>query len=79
MRVDVASFPGSPLASTKIKNGGVEPGTDSHVILQHDDITVIITKVVTQLCSHVIGNSNSYDITVSCDYVGETSGQLKQQ
>ena len=77
--MNIASFPGSPLAPTNNKTRGGEPGTDSHVILQHNDITVIIAKVMTQLCSHVIGNSNSYDITVSCDYVGETSGQLKQQ
>ena len=79
MRVDIASFPGSPLTPTKNKNGGGEPGTDLHVIWQHDDITVIITKVVTQLCSDVIGNLNSYDITVSCDCVDETLEQLKQQ
>ena len=51
----VASFPGCPLAPMKNKTGGGEPGTDSHVILWHDDITAIITKVMTQLCSHVIG------------------------
>ena len=51
----IASFPGSPLAPTKNKNGGGELGTDSHVISRHDDVTAIITKVVTQLCSHVIG------------------------
>ena len=37
------------------KNGGREPGTDLHVILQHDDVTVINANVVTQLCNHVIG------------------------
>ena len=51
----LALFPGSPLAPTKNKNGGGEPGTDSHVISRHVDVTAIITKVVTQLCSHVIG------------------------
>ena len=54
-REQVASFPGSPLTPTKNKNGGGEPGTDSHVISRHNDVTAIITKVVTQLCSHVIG------------------------
>ena len=49
----VASFPGSPLApNKKIKT---EPGIDLHVISRHDDVTAIIAKVVTQLCSHVIG------------------------
>ena len=28
----LALFPGSPLAPTKNKNGGGEPGTDSHVM-----------------------------------------------
>ena len=51
----LASFPGSPLPSMKNKNGGRKPGINSHVILQHDDITAIITKVVMQLCRHVIG------------------------
>ena len=48
----IALFPGSPLAPPKNRKGGGEPGTD---ILRHDDVTAIITKVVTQLCSHVIG------------------------
>ena len=51
----VASFPGFPLAPTKNKNGGGEPGTNSHLISRHVDVTAIITKVVMQLCSHVIG------------------------
>ena len=77
----VASFPGSPLAPTKNKNGGGEPGTDSHVISRHVDVTAIITKVVTQLCSHVIGwlEQLRYTIQVSCDCVGETSARVKQQ
>ena len=29
----LASFPGSPLAPMKNRNGGGEPGIDSHVIL----------------------------------------------
>ena len=37
----------------KNENGVGEPGIDLHVILWHGDITAIITKVVTQLCSHV--------------------------
>ena len=40
----LASFPGSPLAPTKYKNRRGEPGIDSHAILQHNDITAIITK-----------------------------------
>ena len=40
----LASFPGSPLASTKNRKGGGEPGTDSHVISRHNDVTAIITK-----------------------------------
>ena len=52
---NLASFPGSPLASTKNRQGGGEPGTDSHVISQHDDVTAIITKIVMQLCSHMMG------------------------
>ena len=32
------------------KNGAGEPGIDSHVILWHDNITAVITKVVMQLC-----------------------------
>ena len=43
-----------PLASTKNINGEGKPGTDLHVILRHN-VTTIITKIVTQLCSHVIG------------------------
>ena len=39
---NVASFPGSPLAPTKNKNGGREPGTDSHVISRHDDFALTI-------------------------------------
>ena len=50
----LASFPGSPLAPTKNKKGGGEPGTDSHVTSRHNDVAAIITKVVAQLCSHVI-------------------------
>ena len=46
---------GSPLAPTKNKNGGGEPGIDSHVISRHVDVTAIIAKIVTQLCSHVMG------------------------
>ena len=38
----VASFPGSPLVSTKNRNRGGEPGIDSHVIPWHDDVTAII-------------------------------------
>ena len=53
--VQLASFPGSPLAPTKNKNGGGEPGIDSHVISRHIDVTAIIAKIVTQLCSHVMG------------------------
>ena len=30
--VQLASFPGSPLAPTKNKNGGEEPGIDLHMI-----------------------------------------------
>ena len=51
----LALFPGSPLALTKKKNRGGEPGSDSHMISWHNDITAIIAKVVTPLCSHVIG------------------------
>ena len=48
----------------KNKNGGGEPGIDSHAILWHDNITAIIAKVVTQLCKHMIGSySSSYGIT----------------
>ena len=50
----VALFPGSPLVLTKTK-GDREPGTNSHVILWHNNVTALIAKVVTQLCSHVIG------------------------
>ena len=42
MSMWVASFPGSPLAPTKNRKGGGEPGIDSHVIPRHDDITAII-------------------------------------
>ena len=52
---ELASFPGSPLALMKNKNGGGEPGIDSHVILWHDDVIAIIAKAVAQLCSHVMG------------------------
>ena len=57
MGILLASFPGSPLTPTKNENGagGGEPGTDSHVMSRHVNVTAIITKVVTQLCSHVIG------------------------
>ena len=37
------------------KNRGGEPGIDSHVISWHNNVTALITKVVTQLCSQVIG------------------------
>ena len=43
----MASFPGSPLTPMKNKNRGGELGIDSYVILQHEDVTAIITKVVT--------------------------------
>ena len=39
---EVASFPDSPLAPTKDRKGEGEPGSDSHVILQHDNVTAII-------------------------------------
>ena len=39
---EVASFPGSPLAPTKDRKGGGEPGSNSHVIPQHDDVMTII-------------------------------------
>ena len=48
----LASFPGSPLTPTKNKNGGGEPGIDSHLISWHNNVTV---NVVMQLCSHMIG------------------------
>ena len=48
-RASLASFPGSPLALTKNKNRGGESGINSHVISRHNDVTAIITKVVTQL------------------------------
>ena len=51
----VASFPGSLLTSMKNKNGGGEPGIDSHMISRRDDITATIAKVMTDSCSHVIG------------------------
>jgi len=51
----VASFPGSLLTPMKNKNGGGEPGIDSHMISRHDNITAIIAKVVTHSCRHVIG------------------------
>ena len=38
----------------KKKEGG-ELGVESNVNVRHDDITAIIAKVKTQLCSHVIG------------------------
>ena len=41
----LASFPGSPLAPTKNKNGGGEPGTDSHVISRHVDVTATLVLV----------------------------------
>ena len=37
----LALFPGSPLAPTKNKNGGGEPGTNSHVISRHDDFALL--------------------------------------
>ena len=48
-------LPRFPLAPMKNKNGGGEPGIDSHVISRHDNVTAIIAKVVTQLRGHVIG------------------------
>ena len=51
----IASFPGSPLAPRKNRKGGGEPGINLHMISRHDDIMAIITKVVMELCSHVIG------------------------
>ena len=38
----LASFPGSPLAPTKNRKGGGEPGIDSHVISQHDAFALTI-------------------------------------
>ena len=38
----LASLPGSPLALTKNKNRGEEPGIDSHVISWHDAIALTI-------------------------------------
>ena len=58
----------------KNKNGGGEPGIDSHVILWHNDITAIIANVVKQLCSYDITTEN-----LSCKLVGETSARFKQQ
>ena len=43
----LASFPGSPLPTTKNRKGEGEPGIDSHVILRHDDVTAIIAYAVT--------------------------------
>lgn len=40
LNVHLASFLGSPLAPTKVKNGRGEPGIDSHVISLHDDIAL---------------------------------------
>ena len=37
----VASLPGSPLAPTKNKNGGGEPGIDSYVISRHDAVALL--------------------------------------
>ena len=48
----LASTPGSTLAPIK---GGREPGTDSHVISGHHDVTSIIKNVMMQLWSHEIG------------------------
>ena len=49
----IASFPASPLTLMKSKNGGGEPGIDSHVISWHNDVTAIITKVMTKLCAYL--------------------------
>ena len=38
---ELVSFSGSPLDLMKTKNGRGEPGIDSHVISQHDDVTAI--------------------------------------
>ena len=56
----LASFTGSPLARTKNKYRGVKPGIDLHVISQHNNITAIIAKVVTQLCSHMLKQLQYY-------------------
>ena len=81
--LQLALFPGSPLAPTKNKNGGGEPGIDSHVISRHVDITAIIAKIVTKLCSHVMGwfEQLRYLLLkkVSCNFVGETTARFEQQ
>ena len=41
----LASFPGSPLAPTKNRKGGGEPGIDSHVIPWHDVTSIILEMV----------------------------------
>ena len=41
----IASFPGSPLTLMKNENEGGEPGTNLHVISQHDDFTLTINKL----------------------------------
>ena len=82
--VCVASFPGSPLVPMKNKNGGGEPGIDSHVISRQNDVTAITAKVVMQLCSisfEWLTRTATILLLkqVSCDCVGETSAWLKQQ
>ena len=52
-----------PLAPTRNKKGGLEPGTGSQLILRHDYVTAMITNAVTQLCSHVLADSNSYAVS----------------
>ena len=45
--ISLASFSGSPLAPTKNKNGGGEPGFDSHVISRHDAFALAIETSLT--------------------------------
>lgn len=51
----LASFPASPLTLMKNKKRWGRVGINSHVISWHKYVTAIITKVMMQLCSHVIG------------------------
>ena len=82
----LALFPVSPLTPTKNKNGGGEPGTDSHVISRHNDITAICCfsyksrDAIMLPCDWPTRTATLLLLKqVSCDCVGETSARLKQQ
>ena len=67
-----ASFPGSPLAPTKNKNWGGEPGIDSHVISQHDTFPLETSLTQNHSSCEVFSGQEFVTTTrfLLCSYLG---------